>query len=82
MGSAGGTNKRMSLRRHPGCLPPRLPTRNSEEPNFIGTPLIPWDGSLVQELTPRASSTPNTYSGIFGLDRFPFHSDLAHWAEP
>lgn len=50
--------------------------------NFVGSPLIPWDGGLVQDLTPRVSSTPNTYSGIFGLDRFPFHSDLAHWAEP
>lgn len=50
--------------------------------NFFGSPLTPWDGGLIQELIPRSSSTPNTYSGIFGMDRFPFHSDLAHWVEP
>jgi L-asparagine oxygenase len=33
-------------------------------------------------LVPRASATPNTYSGIYGLDRFPFHTDLAHWRRP
>jgi L-asparagine oxygenase len=38
----------------------------------FGKPLTPWDGGLIQELVPRASATPNTYSGIYGLDRFPF----------
>jgi len=33
-------------------------------------------------LVPRASATPNTYSGIYGLQRFPFHTDLAHWRVP
>jgi L-asparagine oxygenase len=33
-------------------------------------------------LIPRASETPNTYSGIYGLERFPFHTDLAHWRLP
>jgi hypothetical protein len=33
-------------------------------------------------LIPRAGATPNTYSGIYGLDRFPFHTDLAHWRRP
>jgi L-asparagine oxygenase len=38
----------------------------------------------VHELTPSNSrdSTPNTYSGIFVLDVFPFHTDLAHWRVP
>jgi hypothetical protein len=39
---------------------------------------------LVQELLPTTPdlSTPNTYSGNFGLDAFPLHTDLAHWASP
>lgn len=48
----------------------------------LGQPLTPWEGGLIQELVPRASATPNTYSGIFGLERFPFHTDLAHWLLP
>lgn len=40
--------------------------------------------SLVQELlpTPSGLTTPNTYSGNFGLGSFPFHTDLAHWVRP
>lgn len=48
----------------------------------LGDIMLPWGGELVQELTSRAISTPNTYSGIFGLERFPFHTDLAHWPIP
>jgi hypothetical protein len=48
----------------------------------LGKTLTPWAGSLVQELIPRASATPNTYSGIYSLGRFPFHTDLAHWRLP
>jgi L-asparagine oxygenase len=48
----------------------------------IGKTMTPWEGRPVQRLTPRANGTPNTYSGIFGLDRFPFHTDLAHWRQP
>jgi L-asparagine oxygenase len=48
----------------------------------IGQTITPWEGGLVQELIPRAAGTPNTYSGIYGLDRFPFHTDLAHWHRP
>lgn len=48
----------------------------------LGDPMTPWGGGVVQELTPRAVSTPNTYSGIFGMGRFPFHTDLAHWPLP
>lgn len=48
----------------------------------LGSPLVPWEGGLVQQLIPRATATPNTYSGIYGLDRFPFHTDLAHWRLP
>lgn len=40
--------------------------------------------NLIQTLTPKEidRSTPNTYSGIYGLDEFPMHTDLAHWDEP
>lgn len=48
----------------------------------MGDAMAPWGGSLVQVLTPKAEATPNTYSGIFGLGRFPFHTDLAHWPMP
>lgn len=48
----------------------------------FGKPLVPWENGLVQKLVPRAEAAPNSYSGIYGLDRFPFHSDLAHWRTP
>ena len=39
---------------------------------------------LVQELLPTTPdlTSPNTYSGNFGLGAFPLHTDLAHWARP
>ena len=38
----------------------------------------------VQRLAPRTvdESTPNEYSGNFGLAAFPLHTDLAHWFSP
>jgi L-asparagine oxygenase len=48
----------------------------------LGLPLTPWRGGLVQDLVPRVTATPNTYSGMYGLGRFPFHTDLAHWRLP
>ncbi|WP_031239812.1 TauD/TfdA family dioxygenase [Asaia sp. SF2.1] len=48
----------------------------------LGETMLSRSGKLVQELTPKATSTPNTYSGLFGLGRFPFHTDLAHWPVP
>ena len=48
----------------------------------LGEPMALWDSAIVQHLVPRATSTPNTYSGIFGLGSFPFHTDLAHWRCP
>lgn len=43
------------------------------------------DGSkLVHQLTPTEThqSMPNTYSGRYGFDRFPLHTDLAHHRRP
>lgn len=48
----------------------------------LGEVIDPWGEGSVQSLEPRRTSTPNTYSGIFGVGRFPFHTDLAHWPEP
>lgn len=48
----------------------------------LGETLTPWEGGLVQTLTPREKGDPNTYSGNFGLGAFPFHTDLAHWRIP
>lgn len=38
----------------------------------------------VQTLVPRekTGATPNTYSGNYGREEFPLHTDLAHWALP
>ncbi len=38
----------------------------------------------VQTLEPRtkAASSPYRYSGVFGLNEFPLHTDLAHWLRP
>lgn len=30
----------------------------------------------------KSASTPNTYSGNYGLGAFPLHTDLAHWRKP
>jgi alpha-ketoglutarate-dependent taurine dioxygenase len=41
-------------------------------------------GDPVHSLIPveKENSTPNTYSGIYGLQQFPFHTDFAHWRYP
>ncbi len=48
----------------------------------FGRAITPWDGRFVQELIPKEAATPNSYSGIYGLGHFPFHTDLAHWPQP
>lgn len=42
------------------------------------------DLGTLQSLVPRiaANAPPNTYSGNFGTNEFPLHTDLAHWALP
>ncbi len=49
---------------------------------YWGKPMAPWEDGLVQALVPRSEAAPNSYSGIYGLGHFPFHSDLAHWRTP
>lgn len=60
----------------------RLGEDTASVASALGKTLEPWPGRLVQELTPRATATPNTYSGIYGHGCFPFHTDLAHWRLP
>ena len=38
----------------------------------------------IQELTPKdcCATTLNSYSGNFGLQEFPYHTDMAHWFLP
>lgn len=40
--------------------------------------------STVQSLAPRSKhqATPSSYSGIYGHDSFPLHTDMAHWCVP
>jgi hypothetical protein len=50
----------------------------------FGELLTLGNGGAIHRLVPtlRESATPNTYSGIYGLGQFPFHTDLAHWRYP
>ena len=50
----------------------------------LGTLLNLTEGLNHTLLTPKekSSSPPNTYSGIYGVMSFPFHTDLAHWRAP
>ena len=50
----------------------------------IGIPYCPKSYPFVQSLVPSRASvdTCHTYSGVFGLEEFPFHTDLAHWFVP
>jgi hypothetical protein len=51
---------------------------------LLGTSEILDGLDPVQSLTPKPieATTPNVYSGQFGLGPFPFHTDLAHWSLP
>lgn len=55
-----------------------------EVASALGKVLTLGEGSPVHQLrpTPKDKTTPNTYSGIYGLDDFPFHTDMAHWRHP
>ncbi|WP_196260232.1 TauD/TfdA family dioxygenase [Pelagibacterium limicola] len=59
-------------------------TSGEEIASALGKVLTLGEGSPVHQLrpTPKDQTTPNTYSGIYGLDVFPFHTDMAHWRHP
>lgn len=47
--------------------------------------LLPGSGiPTVQTLSPRltSESSSNRYSGTYGINDFPLHTDLAHWVQP
>ena len=47
--------------------------------------IIEFENNLtIQTLSPRLKELEpnNTYSGNYGLDKFPLHSDMAHWYKP
>jgi len=75
------TGREARLRVRPGFCPQLEPI---EAATALGMPEQVDGLRLVQELVPYApsESTPNTYSGSFGLHAFPLHTDLAHWASP
>lgn len=55
-----------------------------EAVSLLGSVLTLEGFSSVQKLRPlaRSCAPPNTYSGNFGMEEFPMHTDLAHWAVP
>ncbi len=55
-----------------------------EVANLLGKVFRVPSMPLVQTLTPRVKDNEpsNTYSGNYGTNEFPFHSDLAHWYTP
>jgi L-asparagine oxygenase len=62
-----------------------LPASPTEEiVRSIGTPLSLGNRPAIHQLKPipLKDSTPNRYSGIFGYNQFPLHTDLAHWRFP
>lgn len=52
--------------------------------SLIGETLSLRGGDPVHMLSPalKDAAAPNTYSGLYGLNDFPFHSDMAHWRVP
>jgi len=62
----------------------RTDSDDTEVASTIGKPSYSRGESAVHFLSPRTKdkATPNTYSGIYGYKKFPFHTDLAHWKNP
>lgn len=52
--------------------------------SLIGSISILPGGRAVHPLKPskKEDAQPNTYSGIYGYEEFPMHTDLAHWHIP
>lgn len=52
--------------------------------NEIGVASIMESGSAYSTLKPTSEqeASPVSYSGMYGLGEFPFHTDLAHWRKP
>jgi L-asparagine oxygenase len=63
-------------------LEPEMDTQSIAQK--IGKVISSPDFLTVQSLTPKdkVSATKNMYSGNFGLDEFPLHTDMSHWYRP
>jgi hypothetical protein len=50
----------------------------------VGTIANIFGISTVQSLIPRSRqhASPSSYSGIYGKNSFPLHTDMAHWSVP
>src|SRR5882757_6334493 len=60
---------------HPNITIDQLATQSGRQQYFQGH-------GQSEKLVPRESTDPNNYSGIFGLNAFPLHTDMAHWPNP
>jgi alpha-ketoglutarate-dependent taurine dioxygenase len=56
--------------------------RAEEIVSRTGRALTFGKGSAVHRVVPKQDAAPNTYSGMYGLNEFPFHNDMAHWRDP
>jgi L-asparagine oxygenase len=64
-------------------FPSYQPCQSSESvASSIGAKVWPGKSGQVHELKPKGDAPPTTYSGIYGGNVFPFHTDLAHWRFP
>jgi alpha-ketoglutarate-dependent taurine dioxygenase len=85
----------MSPNLHPICsqlhragyvfLPSHLPGESSEAvARSMGAAVCVGKGGSVHQLKPKPESDApsTTYSGIYGSNIFPLHTDLAHWRFP
>ena len=64
----------------PAFMADKLPRELDEAlSELAGVRLHPWH-SLAP--TRKDQSTPNAYSGMYGFEQFPLHTDLAHWRKP
>lgn len=48
----------------------------------LGRIFAPRGARPSLRLAPQQNGPPNTYSGNFGFDQFPLHTDLSHWSCP
>ncbi|RFB85020.1 hypothetical protein B5K11_32155 [Rhizobium leguminosarum bv. trifolii] len=73
------------LERGYALMPTWRPERSAGDvATSLGEPLSLGGRDPVHALAPAAkeTSTPNTYSGLYGVQGFPFHTDMAHWRVP
>lgn len=60
----------------------REETSSEDIANAVGRRLAFKAAPAVHDIVPKTNAGPNTYSGIYKLGEFPFHTDMAHWRTP